>query len=30
MGIVGVGRVHLTSWFTNPVIISKGYANLYE
>ena len=28
--IIGVGKVHLNSWFTNPVIISKGYLSLYE
>lgn len=30
VGILGTGKLHLFSWFTNPVIIPKGYSTLYE
>lgn len=30
VGIMGVGRIHLKTWFEYPVKIVHSYLNLYE
>lgn len=30
IGIMGVGRIHIKSWFSFPIKIAHGYLALYE
>ncbi len=30
IGIMGVGRIHIKSWFSFPIKIAHGYLGLYE